>query len=94
MVEQIATSLGRVKMRLFTFLVGVLVTCAAPPTVADDVLDVGPGHAVSIGDDSDRFMVEKISPEDQHVLVLFRPRKETCTFRRLPGEVSHDKAAA
>ena len=69
-------------MRLTTLLFGVvLVTWAAWPAAADDVLDVEPGHAISIGDDSDRFMVEKISPEDQYVLVLLRPRKETCNFR-------------
>src|ERR1700730_12592022 len=46
---------------------------------------LGPAHAddtVTIGDgDGDSFMLERISPNDNSVVVLLRPKGEDCTFR-------------
>ena len=41
-----------------------------------------PQQAVTIGDgNGDSFMLERISPNDNSVVVLLRPKGEDCTFR-------------
>ena len=49
---------------------------------ADDTFTVLPQQAVTIGDgNGDSFMLERISPNDNSVVVLLRPKGEDCTFR-------------
>jgi hypothetical protein len=52
------------------------------PAHADDTFTVLPQQAVTIGDgDGDSFMLERISPNNNSVVVLLRPKGEDCTFR-------------
>jgi hypothetical protein len=52
------------------------------PARADDTFTVLPQQAVTIGDgNGDSFMLERISPNDNSVVVLLRPKGEDCTFR-------------
>jgi hypothetical protein len=52
------------------------------PAGADDTFTVLPQQAVSLGEgNGDSFMLEAISPNDNSVVVLLRPKGEDCTFR-------------
>ncbi len=49
---------------------------------ADEAFTVTPGQAVSIGAGAgDAFAVERISRNENTVVVLLRPKGEDCTFR-------------
>ena len=63
-------------------IVPLLSVLLLSPAWAEDTFNVLPQQAVSIGDGgSDSFMVEHISPNDNSVTVLLRPKDEDCTFR-------------
>lgn len=65
---------------LFGLLLAVTPLAAAP--YADEAFTVTPGQAVSIGGgDGDAFAVERISRNDNAVVVLLHPKGEDCTFR-------------
>jgi hypothetical protein len=52
------------------------------PANAEDTFTVLPQQAVSIGEGKgDSFMVERISPKENALVVLLRPKGEDCTFR-------------
>ena len=52
------------------------------PAHADDTFTVLPQQAVTIGEgNGDSFMLERISPNDNSIVVLLRPKGEDCTFR-------------
>ncbi len=64
---------------LFGLLLAVTPLSAAH---ADEAFTVTPGQAVSIGSgEGDAFAVERISRNENTVVVLLRPKGEDCTFR-------------
>jgi hypothetical protein len=47
-----------------------------------DTISIAPQQAITFGGgDGDSFAIEQISPNDNSVMVLLRPKGENCTFR-------------